>query len=188
MRQWPLATLISGTVGNASITLLPLVVEENPAGELQLLGHLDINNEHAAAIEPGAPVSFQFTGPDTYASPDLYPDARLPGWLYVSVKGDGEIESLMNDEELTRLLCRSTVEFGSENQRFQLSKDDERIGQFIGGIKGFVIRVSRISGIAKLAQDKGQDLAEVATNHLLSTTDRSAQELFEQLLEETLPK
>jgi len=63
MRQWPLATLISGEIGSAYISLIPLLVKDDPSGDLRLYGHLDINNEHANAIEAGAPISFQFTGP-----------------------------------------------------------------------------------------------------------------------------
>jgi len=95
IRQWPLATLISGNIGSACISLIPLLVKNDPSGDMHLCGHLDINNEHANAIQAGAPISFQFTGPDVYASPDLYTSRQLPGWLYVSVKGDGIIESIM---------------------------------------------------------------------------------------------
>ena len=186
MRQWPLATLVSGKAGNARITLLPLIVEEAADGDLLLYGHLDVNNEHADAIEAGQPISFQFRGPDAYASPDLYPNAQLPGWLYVSVKGDGEVGAILTEEELTQLLCNSTTVFGSKEQLFKLSPDDERIGHFIGGIKGFVIKVTRIAGIAKLAQDKGRNLSHIATDYLLTSTDRSPKALFDLLLEETL--
>jgi transcriptional regulator len=186
MRQWPLATLISGETGNAFISLIPAVVKDDPAGDIHLLGHLDANNEHALAIRAGAPISFQFTGPDAYASPDLYASSQLPGWLYVSVKGDGIIESIMDQDQLKSLLHESTTVFGGAGQQFHLDADDERIDQFIGGIKGFTIKVTRISGIAKLAQDKGVEDANIATRFLLGTTDGSAKELLELLLESTL--
>jgi len=46
--------------------------------------------------------------------------------------------------------------------------------------------VIRISGIAKLAQDKGTEDARIATRFLLGTTDGSAKELLDLLLSETL--
>ena len=140
MRQWPLATLISGETGNACISLIPVMAKDDPAGDIHLLGHLDANNEHALAIRAGAPISFQFTGPDAYASPDLYASLQLPGWLYVSVKGDGIIESIMDQAQLKSLLHESTTVFGGAGQQFHLDADDERIDRFIGGIN-----VSRMS-------------------------------------------
>ena len=186
MRQWPLATLISGEIGNACISLIPVLVKDDPAGDICLLGHLDANNEHALAIQTGAPISFQFTGPDAYASPDLYASSQLPGWLYVSVKGDGIIESIMDQDQLKSLLRESTNVFGGSGQQFHLAADDERIDRFIGGIKGFRIKVTRISGIAKLAQDKGAEDANIATRFLLGTTDGDAREFLELLLNSTL--
>lgn len=186
MRQWPLATLISGETGNACISLIPVLVKDDPAGDIHLLGHLDANNEHALAIRAGAPVSFQFTGPDAYASPDLYANSQLPGWLYVAVKGDGIIESIMQQDQLKSLLHESTTVFSSTAQQFHLDAGDERIDRFIGGIMGFTIKVTRISGIAKLAQDKGVEDANIAMRFLLGTTDGSAEELLELLLDATL--
>ncbi len=186
MRQWPLATLISGEIGNASISLIPMLVKDDPAGTMRLCGHLDVNNEHAHAIRKGAPISFQFTGPDAYASPDLYESPQLPGWLYISVKGDGIIESIMEPAQLKKQLHESTSVFGGKQQAFQLDASDERIDRFLGGIKGFTIKVSRISGIAKLAQDKGNIDASIATRFLLGTTDGAAHDLVKDLLQQTL--
>lgn len=189
MRQWPLATLMSGPAGHAHISQIPLVVNEDDGDAgLALLGHLDVNNEHAAEINRGAPISFCFRGPDAYASPDLYADPQLPGWLYVSVKGNGEIESILNDEDLKDLLCESTKTFGRNEQQFSLDRTDERIDQFIGGIRGFRIKITQISGIAKLAQDKGVAHAKRASEFLLGQSHDSAADLTRQLLEETISR
>ncbi len=185
MRRWPLATLVSGEAGNALISLLPLVVRESDNRDLFLLGHLDVNNAHAAAIAAGAPISFQFKGPDAYASPDLYSDLQLPGWLYISVKGDGKIDSILSNDKLRELLCESTNVFGEADQKFSLDPADERIDQFIGGIRGFAIKVERVSGIAKLAQDKSSAHARLASEYLLSQSNESAADLVDLLLEET---
>ena len=118
IRQYPLATLFSGAAGQARITLIPLLVDQKATSEIVLSGHLDRNNAHADAIEPGAPISFQFLGPDAYASPNLYPDRQLPGWLYVSVQGDGEVAALVEGEDLRSLLIESTRAFGDPVQRW----------------------------------------------------------------------
>ena len=67
-----------------------------------------------------------------------------------------------------------------------LSAEDVRITQFLTDIKGFRIEVSRVSGIAKLAQDKGSEHARIALDHLSNHDHRGSGELFERLLRETL--
>jgi transcriptional regulator len=186
MRLYPLATVISGPAGEAKITLLPLVINRDDSDQIYLLGHLDRNNDHAQMLEPGAPVSFQFLGPDSYASPDLYADSHLPGWLYVSVQGDGEVSDILDDSQLRKILITSTDIFGDEHQRFSLSDTDERIGNFLPGIKGFRIKVTRISGIGKLAQDKGQEDSRIAMEFLLKQNNLDSLPLLERILQETL--
>ena len=186
IRQYPLATLFSGSAGQAQITLIPLMVEQRASGEIVLSGHLDRNNAQAEAIVPGAPISFQFLGPDAYASPDLYPDPQLPGWLYVSVQGDGEVSAIVEGEELRSLLVESTRTFGAPDQRFGLDARDERVAKFLPGIKGFHIRATRISGIAKLAQDKGEEDSLIAMKFLSAQSNGSSEALFARLLRETL--
>jgi transcriptional regulator len=186
MRIYPLCTLISGVAGAANMTLLPMIIDDSQAGEIALLGHLDINNPHAATIVPSEPVSFQFLGADSYASPDLYPDAQLPGWLYVSVQGHGQVASLLDADELRDLLIHATQTFGVPDQRFTLDPADQRIDRFIGLIKGFRIRVDKISGIAKLAQDKGRRDSQLATEYLSSRDNSASVPLFKRILQESL--
>ena len=168
------------------MTLIPLLVEMDGAGGIVLSGHLDRNNAHARELRHGAAVSFQFVGPDSYASPDLYPDPQLPGWLYVSVQGDGEVFDLLDETRLRALLIESTERFGAPEQAFSLDPEDPRIGKFLPGIKGFRIRVTRISGIGKLAQDKGETASRIAMNFLAEQDNQGSKDLFEKLLRETL--
>jgi transcriptional regulator len=185
IRKHPLATLVSGIAGNARITLLPLLVEIDEEGRVFLSGHLDRNNEHSDDLDVGRLISFQFVGPDSYASSDLYPDPQLPGWLYVSVQGDGQVVEEMSDQELRELLIQSTEEFGAAEQRFSLDESDQRIDKFLPGIKGFRIKVTRISGIAKLAQDKGPVDARTAMEFLANQDNAGSRDLFERLLRES---
>ncbi len=186
MRAYPLATVISGAAGSASTSLIPLLVRHDDNDQIVLSGHLDRNNAHAAELQPGAPVSFHFVGPDSYASPDLYGDPQLPGWLYVAVQGDGVISDLPEGPSLRALLIDATEKFGGPGQKFSLDPEDPRIGKFLPGIKGFRIRVTRVSGIAKLAQDKGADHSRTAMSFLAGQDNGGSRDLFERLLQETL--
>ena len=180
-RQYPLGTLISGSAGQSALTLVPLLVDREPNGSVVLSGHIDRNNDHTLQLVTGAPVSFHFVGPDSYASPDLYPDAQLPGWLYVSVQGDAEVVEVLDADGLTELLVRSTREFGGTEQRFELADDDPRMLELLPYIHGFRIRVTRMAGIAKLAQDKGRAHSDIAYRFLAGQSSASSLDLFERL-------
>ena len=181
VRRYPLGTVISGEAGRCALTLVPMLVDRGPDGGVFLSGHIDRNNDQAASLSRGAPVSFHFAGPDSYASPDLYADAQLPGWLYVSVQGDGEVVETIGAEGLRKLLVRSTEEFGGTAQRFRLTDDDPRMLKLLPYVHGFRIRVTRMSGIAKLAQDKGRAHSDTALRFLSELGNAGSLELFEEL-------
>jgi transcriptional regulator len=162
-----------------------MLVDRDAENRIVLTGHIDRNNDHREMLQPGSAVSFQFVGPESYASPDLYPDAHLPGWLYVSVQGDGEICEVLDESQLCTLLIRSTETFGASNQEFTLKNSDPRIAQFLPYVHGFRITVTRISGIAKLAQDKGPVDSRIAMNYLVGQDNTGSTSLFERLLMET---
>jgi transcriptional regulator len=184
VRTYPLATLMSGKAGNANITLVPMLVDFDGGGDIVLTGHVDRNNEHVHELQKGRPISFQFVGPDSYASPDLYPDSHLPGWLYVSVQGDGNVCDVLDESQMKATLIRSSRVFGTSAQEFVLD-GDPRIGTFLPYVHGFRILVSRISGIAKLAQDKGPVDANIAMKFLAGQDNAGSRTLFERLLRES---
>jgi len=184
--KYPLATVISGMDTNLQITLLPLM---HQAGEHQpglLIGHLDRNNPQAEQLVTGAKVAFVFQGPEAYVSPDIYPDRQLPGWLYIMVKGDGVITRRFDNDGIASILTESTSRFGAPDQQFNLQISDDRIAQFSDGIIAFEIIIENITGIAKLAQDKGPKHAKLACEFLSKKTTPSSQELLAKLVEHGL--
>ena len=186
IHHYPLATIVTGHAGSAEMTLLPLLARVDGEGRLFLDGHLDRNNPQALQLAPNSGVSFLFKGPDSYAAPDLYPGPQLPGWLYVAVKGNGRVVAEIAGAELCDLLVRATRIFGGSQQRFQLDPDDPRVACFLPDILGFSIAVTDLSGIAKLAQDKGAEDAGRAASFLLSQSNAASTELFQRLLDETV--
>lgn len=181
VRRYPLGSVVTGAAGEARQTLVPMLIDQDPNGQLTLSGHIDRNNPQTEALAADDPVAFHFVGPDSYASPDLYPDPHLPGWLYVSVQGNGEVAEVLDAEALRALLIRSTEEFGAPNQSFRLADDDPRMHRLLPYIHGFRIRVTQISGIAKLAQDKGKRHSDIALNFLADLDNGDSRELFQQL-------
>ena len=184
--KYPLATVISGMDTNLQITLLPLMHEAGEHHPGILIGHLDRNNPQAEQLVAGAKVAFVFQGHEAYVSPDIYPDRQLPGWLYVMVKGDGVISRCFENDEIAAILSESTSRFGAPDQQFKLQIADDRIAQFSDGIIAFEIKIESITGIAKLAQDKGPKHAKLACEFLTRKTTPSSPTLFAKLVEHGL--
>lgn len=178
---YPLATLISGSESEKDISLIPLMGDLDQDGAIVLTGHVDGNNPQTDKLVPGEHVAFVFNGPDAYASPDIYADEQLPGWFYVMVKGTGSISRLIESEEAIQLLCDSSSRFGGSSQRFSLEKEDPRFDLFIGGIVGFEIKVASITGIAKLAQDKGPEHSSLACRFLGQADNRGLAEFLRDM-------
>jgi transcriptional regulator len=183
IETFPLATLISGIDDTNDISLVPLLVAKGANGALSLIGHVDKNNPQARRLVPDENVAFVFNGPDSYASPDIYDDAQLPGWLYVMVKGTGTIRRTIEGLDAIDMLCDASARFGGADQSFSLQNDDPRFAQFIGGISGFEIEVSELIGIAKLAQDKGPLHAKRASSFLAGEMGKGVPAFLEQMLE-----
>ncbi len=185
IEAYPLATLISGDASPDNITLVPMLVEVASDGTMALIGHVDKNNPQADHLHPGASVSFVFQGPNAYASPDLYDDEQLPGWLYVMVKGQGTVFCVIEGTAAIEMLCEATSRFGGAEQAFVLEADDPRFDSYLPGVSAFTIRVESLSGIAKLAQDKGPLHSELASDALNLGSDEQLQALLETLREAT---
>lgn len=185
INTYPLATLVSGLRSATELSLLPLMLDIGPGGTTMLTGRMDRNNPQVKQLKPGEGVAFVFNGPNAYASPDLYADTHLPGWLYVTVQGVGTIGRLIEGDELIAMLCEASRRFGEPAQEFLLGCDDPRFSLLINAIVGFEIEVTEISGIAKLAQDKGPEHARIACNHLAELTDPNLADLLDQLVRNT---
>jgi len=185
IETYPLATLISGDASPDNITLVPMLVEATSDDRMSLVGHVDKNNPQASQLLPGASVSFVFQGPNAYASPDLYSDEQLPGWLYVMVKGQGTVSRLVEGRDAIEMLCDATSRFGGAEQSFVLESDDPRFNSYLHGISAFTIRIESLSGIAKLAQDKGPSHSELASGALNLASDEQLQALLKTLREVT---
>ena len=157
------------------------MLDVRPDGKTTLTGHIDRNNPQLEKLNPGADIAFVFNGPNAYASPDLYPDAQLPGWLYITVQGVGTVDRLIQGDEMVAMLCEASLRFGGPEQEFLLDKKDPRFNGFINAIVGFEIVVTDTSGIAKLAQDKGAEHSKIACNYLAEASDPNLADFLDQM-------
>ena len=181
--EYPLATIISARRRGHYMSLIPLLIDQSSTPvNITLFGHIDKNNPHSLQICPGLPISFVFQGPNVYASPDLYEDRQLPGWLYVCVKGAGLVGDPLTPESARSVLRSASREFGDDCQRFALDTTDDRIDRFIHGNVSFSIDVKEVSTIAKLAQDKGQKHASIAVDKLSARESAEGRQILLDLV------
>ena len=166
MRRFPLATIQPATHDQEFGTLIPLLVNEESDSRIQLRGHVDKNNPLTKHIAHAREFNVFFRSNDAYASPDIYPDEQLPGWLYVSVGARARVTRTLFGNAVAKCLIESTNAFGSTDQNFRLDPKDPRIDMFSPGILAFELSILRFFGIAKLAQDKGAYHSELACKFL----------------------
>ena len=184
IRHYPLATLVTGAAGSARLTLVPLLVDcvGGSTTDIVLTGHIDINNEQTQHLQPGVDLSpSSFSGPTATRPPTCILTRSCPAGSTCPCKATARWPNVSRRDELRDVLVRSTTDFGASDQRFALSPTDPRVDQFLPYIHGFRLRVTRISGIAKLAQDKGHEDSAIAWQYLAAQTNTSSTSLFERL-------
>src|SRR5262245_46677218 len=96
MRQHPFATLVTLNAGGLVASHLPLLVEEEPAPNGRLIGHLARANSHWRDVDPKAEALAIFGGPHAYVSPSWYATKAehgkvVPTWNYAAVHAYGAL-------------------------------------------------------------------------------------------------
>lgn len=176
VERFPLALITTNLDGRWHGSHVPLFLCDDGA---TLWGHVDAANPQFALQEP-AQAQIVFFGPDGYIPPEAYVSRQLPTWNYLRVHAQG---TLHVDDDPTRnlALIRMTAErLAGAPSAFRVSDADERVGRWIGGVRGIRIEIAEIEGRFKLSQDKPADDVESAARYLMrkSSEGLSAQWLL----------
>jgi len=177
---YPLATVISQGGDFPAVSQVPLIFD--PVANV-LRGHLDRNNPHCAELKRGGNICSVFNGPNHYMSPAIYPDTQYPGWNYIAVHVEGTVRAIDNLEWLKELLIRTAELNEPSGSGYQLSASQDNFHALIKHILGFEIEITDMRGIFKLAQDKGDGHAALASKHLASVMQRDITEFLREMLE-----
>lgn len=153
IRDYPFATLVTGTDAGLAANHLPLELVDG-----SLHGHVARGNELAKL--DGAEVLAIFRGPDGYVSPNWYPSKRethreVPTWNYAVVHAHGRLRVVEDAVWLRRLLERLTDrhEAGQPEPWKVSDAPEDHIAASLRGIVGLEIAVERIEGKFKLSQN-----------------------------------
>jgi transcriptional regulator len=148
-------TLITHHEGEATVSHIPFVVDEDAAGALVLHGHVARANPHWKTLEASRPLVI-FSGPHGYISPTWYEKhPSVPTWNYAVVHAHGSAR-LVDMAALERTLGRLSAHYESANPQPWRMDGLERdyIDTMTRAIVGFEIAVERLEGKFKLSQNR----------------------------------
>lgn len=171
MKEHSFATLFSQYNEMPFATHLPLILNKDNS---YLYGHFarpnpqwkDIKNQTVLAI---------FHGPHCYISPSWYEtNQAVPTWNYVTVHVYGEVELIVDEQELMNSLHDMVMKYEAPDSSYNLQDvDAEFLAGMNKGVQGFKIKINKIEGKAKLSQNHPLQRQELIVKQLeqISNTD-----------------
>jgi len=179
---FPLATLIIQQNEYPEVLQIPLILSNSETGLFALSGHVDKNNPLVEAISRESGVYCLFSGPNSYVTPAIYPDAQFPGWNYVSVHVKGSLEAIDSEQLLTELLLRTAMENEPADSGYQLRPSQKNFKRLLQHIVGFTVRVDQAHAILKLSQDKTSTNTAIARDYLVVRSRDDVTSFLEAML------
>jgi transcriptional regulator len=161
LRRFPFALMVTADGGGFEATHLPLwlAAEEGPHGTLY--GHVARANPHWRRFDGAAPALAVFSGPHAYVSPRWYRAAGVPTWNYVAVHAEGVPRRIDDPAATLALLERLTDAHDGPGGFAALAP--ELVSRMRGGVVAFALPIARLTGKAKLSQNRSAaDRAGVA--------------------------
>jgi transcriptional regulator len=159
MRDYSFATLVSVQDDGVPIaTLLPVVLETEPAPFGTIQAHLALGNSQWRTLHPEREALVIFQGPHTYISPSWYEvELSVPTWNYATVHAYGHPRLIEDHDELYAHLMRLVAIHESRLSEPWLFKlPGAYLEKMMQGIVGFSLEISRLEGKFKMSQNRSQ--------------------------------
>lgn len=170
-----LVTLGGEGEGELDVTLLPLLVEAEPAPLGRLVGHLARANPQWRRLRPVVRALALFQAGDSYISPAWYPSKQahgrvVPTWNYETVAAWGSLRLVEDAPGLLSIVTRLTErhegarEAAGQGAAWAVSDaPPEFVQAQLKGIVGLELTIERLEGKRKLSQNRpAEDCAGVA--------------------------
>jgi len=152
LRQFPFALLVTAAGGDFAASHLPFWLDAERGPQGTLYGHVARANPHWRCLDGATRALAVFSGPHAYVSPRWYERPSVPTWNYVAVHAEGVPRRIEEAGEVRRLLERLTEVYEGEGGFAALPQDVvERLSR---GIVAFELPIERLTGKAKLSQNK----------------------------------
>ncbi|MEV5873270.1 FMN-binding negative transcriptional regulator [Streptomyces sp. NPDC052101] len=171
MRGNPLALMASNgaPADGPFATHLPVITEPGWDGQaapdlagMPLLGHMNRNNPHWAALDTGTVILLTFTGPHAYVSPTVYDiTPAAPTWNFTSVHVHGVVEKIESLEE-TLDVVKATVRAyeGKFGDSWDMTESLEYFRKIVPDVGAFRVQVTKAEGMFKLSQEQRPEVRE----------------------------
>ncbi|MCI0765246.1 FMN-binding negative transcriptional regulator [Bacillus sp. TL12] len=185
IEQNSFATLFSQHNGAPYATHLPLLLNRN---ERTLYGHFARPNEQWKDMG-NQEVLVVFQGPHCYISPSWYETNKaVPTWNYVAVHVYGEMEIVVDEQELIDSLRDLVNKYEDQASSYSLDEvEPSYIEGLSKGIVGFKIKINRIEGKWKLSQNHSAERQELVVKQL-EQMDSENHKAIAMLMKENLIK
>lgn len=171
----PLGTLTYATCDGLDATHVPFLHRRSGDGHGVLLAHVARRNPIWNEVSNGSEVLVIFHGRDAYVSPNWYPSKHethrmVPTWNYQMVHVKGTIHFTEDPKALrsmVALLTHQQETAAAEPKPWKMGDSDKNyIDQLLAAIIGVEIRITSISAVSKLSQnredrDKGGVISEL---------------------------
>ena len=156
IESFSFATLISPDSNDPTITHLPLLLDRTRGEQGTLIGHVARGNPHWRKMQEQPAILAVFHGPHAYVSPSWYGvHPSVPTWNYAVVHARGSARLVQDAASLEAIVRRLVETF--ENPRAQpwrMDLPEEYQRGMIGGIVGFEIEITELTGKFKLSQNR----------------------------------
>lgn len=159
VRSRGFGTVVAVAEGRPVAAHVPFLVDPSPDGHV-LSFHVARANPFHDVIRAAPAVLVVVTGPDAYISPDWYESAeQVPTWNYVAAHLDGEAHAMdlaeaeghvtrLSDTFEERLLPKPPWKMAKLSER--------RKAMMLSAIVGIEVRVTAITAVRKLSQNKSE--------------------------------
>jgi transcriptional regulator len=152
VRRFPFALLVTAAGGAFEATHLPLWLDAGRGPEGTLYGHVARSNPHWRCLDGRTRALAVFSGPHAYVSPRWYERESVPTWNYVAVHAEGAPRILEDPAAVRELLARLTDTHDGPGGFDALPP--ELVARMSRGIVAFELPIERLTGKAKLSQNK----------------------------------
>jgi transcriptional regulator len=188
IRRYPLAVLAGNGDPVPWLTHLLAIPHPDEGGEPDapltgsvLLGHMNRDNPHWAALTEGSAATLVFLGPHGYVTPTLYRTTpAAPTWDFVTVHVHGTVHPVAAGEQ-TLDVVRWTVEacersFGSG---WDMRPSLDYFRAILPGVGAFRFEVTGVDAMYKLSQEQSAERQDRITASFAASEAGTRRELAE---------
>jgi transcriptional regulator len=155
MQRHAFALLVTARGGAFEATHVPLWLDPARGPHGTLLGHVARANPHWRSFDGATRALAVFSGPHAYVSPRWYRKPGVPTWNYVAVHAEGAPRVVDDPEAVHALLGRLTDAHDGPGGFDAVPAD--LVGRLSRGVVAFELPIERLTGKAKLSQNKGAE-------------------------------